>query len=129
MRKVHKLNNKKDSLLEGGNRLIEAVKNENLSEASRIVEDNPASVLEVDHKTKRTALHIACYNALSDFVTIILNSPEVDFESLDGNKHDVLQAAMSSGDTQTIQLVYDAINARAPHVLNNPPSFDMDDFQ
>lgn len=108
--------------------LIDLVRAENIDEIKRKIEEDPQSVLEIDPESGVTALHIAGYQGLEEIAEAILQSNFIDFSIKDGRRNDVLRAAMASGIDEVIDLVGDAMIQRAPHLLNNPPDYDMNDF-
>jgi hypothetical protein len=97
--------------------LIEFVLRNDLQGVKDHIKDNPKSVLDVDPKSGKTALHYAAYGALTNMAVAILESPDVDFSLRDNVGRDALQAARWSRENGIADVILIAMCERAPELV------------
>lgn len=118
---IYIYNNEEFDYLSKGESLIRAIKDEDAAKAASILNDDPNSARQVSPVTLETPLHVAAKNGLSDFVRLVTSQGNPDFSAKDANGDDLLKAALSSGDEETVGLIYEAMEIHAPFLLNNMP--------
>lgn len=118
---VYIYNHEEFDYLSAGESLIRAIRDEDAVAAASILNDDPNSAQQISPVTRETPLHVAAKNGLAEYVQLVMSKGNPDFSVRDANGDDLLQAAMSSGDEQTVALIYEAMETHAPFLLNNMP--------